>query len=113
MAKAAWEGHKVCFFQRSYESPGIFLMIQELFSHATLRETATEAGLTDDEWKQLLAYCVGVLTNAGNYRGFGDTKFIPELDQAKFTALIDTLDSRISKSIWEKIKDEVYSTQPG
>jgi dipeptidyl-peptidase-3 len=111
MAKASWEGHKVCYFQRSYESPGLFLMIQDMLSHSSLRQTAASTGLTEDDWSHFEAYCAGVLANAGNYRGFGDTKFIPELDKAKFTALIDALNSPFAKSIWEKITDDVYSLE--
>jgi dipeptidyl-peptidase-3 len=103
MAKASWEGYKICYFQRSYESPGLFLMIQDMFSHSSLRQAAASAGLTENDWEQFEAYCAGVLANAGNYREFGDTKFVPELDQAKFTAVIDALTSPIAKSIWEKI----------
>ena len=50
MAQAAWEGSKVCFFQRSYESPGLFMMILDLFSKEGLQERSLAAGVTEEEW---------------------------------------------------------------
>jgi len=51
--------------------------------------------------------------NSGNYRGFGDTKFIPELDQAKFDTIVEQSNSRNSKIIWSAIKSTVYDPNPG
>lgn len=78
-ARASWEGSKVCWFQRSYESPGLFLLFQELFKIQDLKQQSLSAGVSEDEYKMLLAYAAGVYSNMGNYRSFGDTKFIPEL----------------------------------
>ena len=88
-SKAAWEGSKICYFQRSYESPGLFLLLQELFGVSDLKQLAAAKGVTDEEWAQLQAFGVGVYTNTGNYRGFGDTKIIPELPQEKFDAVVE------------------------
>ena len=35
----------------------------------------TDAGITEEEWKQMLVYVAGVFQNCGNYKSFGDTKF--------------------------------------
>lgn len=32
MARAAWEGSKLCWFQRSYESPALLVLLKLLFS---------------------------------------------------------------------------------
>ncbi len=41
-------------FQTSAESPGIFLLLQKLFAAQKvdeLRETATQQGISEEEWK--------------------------------------------------------------
>lgn len=32
LSRAAWEGSKVCWFQRSYESPALLVLLKLLFS---------------------------------------------------------------------------------
>lgn len=32
MSRAAWEGSKICYFQRSYESPALFVLLQLVYS---------------------------------------------------------------------------------
>ena len=31
MARASWEGSKICWFQRSYEGPGLFVLLKLVF----------------------------------------------------------------------------------
>lgn len=31
MARASWEGSKICWFQRSYEGPGLFVILKLVF----------------------------------------------------------------------------------
>ena len=35
-----------------------------------------------------MAFCAGFLTNSGNYKSFGDTKIVPELDEIKFSQFL-------------------------
>eukprot|EP00830_Metopus_es_P016334 TRINITY_DN501_c0_g1_i1.p1 TRINITY_DN501_c0_g1~~TRINITY_DN501_c0_g1_i1.p1 ORF type:complete len:713 (+),score=157.24 TRINITY_DN501_c0_g1_i1:43-2181(+) len=117
--KASWEGAKICTFQRSYESPGLHVLFRALFSEGIekLREKAKANGVTDLEWRQLLAYSAGVLQNCGNYKSFGDKKFIPELSAEKFLAIIKVSTSfehnkESLLDIWEEIKDVIYRKDP-
>ena len=51
--RACWEGGLICLLQTSPESPGIFLLLGELFrgqSLQSLRELASGCGLSDDEY---------------------------------------------------------------
>ena len=40
MTRASWEGSKVCWFQRSYEGPGLFVLLKLVFAQGieTLRQ---------------------------------------------------------------------------
>jgi dipeptidyl-peptidase-3 len=42
LSRAAWEGSKICYFQRSYESPALFVLFQLMFSQdmETLKQNA-------------------------------------------------------------------------
>lgn len=77
-----------------------------------------QQGITDEEWNQMLAYSAAVFQNCGNYLSFGDTKFVPELNQDKFMTIV-----RASKgyaenkneldNILDKVMKEVYSEAKG
>ena len=53
MSKAAWEGSKICWFQRSYESPGLFVLLKLIFSGQNLedlQDRLNKKGLTENQW---------------------------------------------------------------
>jgi dipeptidyl-peptidase-3 len=56
-----------------------------------------------------------VLNNLGNYKSFGDTKFVPRLPVNEFQKVIDA-SSSLAKvealKIFQKIKDVIYSLDP-
>src|SRR5574343_195447 len=62
--KASNEGSKVCFFQRSVESPGLFLLFQEVFRVPDLQYKVIEAGLLDEDWNKFKAYAAGEIGRA-------------------------------------------------
>ncbi len=65
----------------------------------------------------LVAYISAFLSNMGNYRGFGDKKFIPDLPKDKLESLIlhskayqNSQNSETGvKYLWDNIKDKLYS----
>ena len=62
----------------------------------------------------MLSYTAGVLSNCGNYRAFGDTKFIPELDLQKFKQVVQCSESyethkQIIDTIIDKTAKEIYA----
>jgi len=80
------------FNQISYESPAIFVLLQLFFQgkdFQSLQEAAEKnGGVTNEEWQRFIAYVGGFYSNMGNYHSFGHSKFVPELDPAKFRAII-------------------------
>jgi len=118
-SKACWSGYRTCFFERSYESPALYILIRILFAgnmKKTKLKLTQEGGFTEGEWKQLVVYCAAVLANAGNFKSFGDTKFVPEIPEEKFkSAIIHSCFyseyKEVLDNIWERISKEVYSEE--
>ena len=93
LTHAAWEGGPICLLQTSPESVPIFLLLKELFSRqspASL-QTAVESTVSKDEFHALMLYAAGVFTNMGNYKGFGDSKFVPGIERVSCTLFLPKL----------------------
>ncbi|KAL2094818.1 hypothetical protein ACEWY4_009537 [Coilia grayii] len=91
LSRAAWYGGLVVLVQTSPESPAIYALLQKLFRKQTpaeLEKVASEAGLSSEEYLAVLVYAAGFYANMGNYKSFGDTKFIPNLPKEKLKALV-------------------------
>jgi dipeptidyl-peptidase-3 len=89
MTRASWEGAKICYFQRSYESPALMVLFSLVFGDGpALKGDAIAAGVTELEWQQMCVYVAAVFQNCGNFSSFGDKKFVPELTPEKFKAIV-------------------------
>lgn len=83
MSKASHAGSRVVLRQVSHESEAIFDLIMKV--HQALQGEYPEG---DD--KQLYAeYVSQFLGNLGNYRSFGDLKFVPQCDKQYFYGLLE------------------------
>uniref|UniRef100_A0A3B4WVI5 Dipeptidyl peptidase 3 n=1 Tax=Seriola lalandi dorsalis TaxID=1841481 RepID=A0A3B4WVI5_SERLL len=91
LSRAAWYGGLAVLLQTSPESADIFVLLQRIFRKQTpsqLAQVATAAGLSSEEYQAFLVYAAGLYANMGNYKSFGDTKFIPNLPKDKLKALV-------------------------
>lgn len=64
-----------------------------------------------------LVYAGGLFANSGNYKGFGDTKFIPNLSKESFESIVKASkayenDSTHIAKLWENTKDAMYNIAP-
>ncbi|XP_031572146.1 dipeptidyl peptidase 3-like [Actinia tenebrosa] len=119
LLKASWEGSLICLFQTSPEAPRIFQLFQKVFSFeevSEIKERALKAenGLTVEEFECFLMYVASFYGNIGNYKSFGDTKFIPALSKEKFQAIIYASkayqdDPKAVENPWQDCKDPMYS----
>ncbi|KIH46078.1 hypothetical protein ANCDUO_23871 [Ancylostoma duodenale] len=69
---------------------------------------ALKCGFTNEEWEGFLVYVAGFYYNNGNYRGFGDSKIIPNVTVEKVDALLRSSEAGKSSplffSTWEAVK---------
>ncbi|KAI2651282.1 Dipeptidyl peptidase 3 [Labeo rohita] len=91
LSRASWYGGLIVLIQTSPESANIYVLLQKMFraqAPQQLEAAATAAGLSAEEYQAFLVYAAGLYANMGNYKSFGDTKFVPNLPKEKFKALV-------------------------
>lgn len=120
MARASWYGGLIVLIQTSPESPLIFILLQKLYSGqdiSELKEIAlSQCDFSEDEFQALLVYSSGIYTNMGNYKGFGDSKFIPNLPKEKFETLLKASscyqkNSADIERLWQLCSNAMYSLE--
>uniref|UniRef100_A0A1E1W925 Dipeptidyl peptidase 3 n=1 Tax=Pectinophora gossypiella TaxID=13191 RepID=A0A1E1W925_PECGO len=120
LSQAAWNGGLIVLVQTSPESPRIFSLLHRIFLGEPLedlKKSALAAGVNEDDFQAFLVYAGALLANSGNYKGMGDTKFIPNLSNESFELIVkaskayqnDTV--HISK-LWQNTKEAMYSLAP-
>ena len=103
--------------QTSPESPSIFRLLLRLAraqDTASLRAVALAAGLNDQQVDAFFVYCSGFLGNMGNYKGFGDSKFVPNLSVEAMDTLVKAseaykADQGVVGGLWEEVRGPMYS----
>lgn len=122
LSQASWNGSLIVLVQTSPEAPLVFVLLHKLFSvqpPSELKKAVLgDKGVTPDEFQALLVYTSGIFTNAGNYKGFGDSKFVPNLPAAKFEAVIKCSEvycrePKVMQSLWDRCKDAIYLLKEG
>lgn len=89
--KASWEGAKVIYFTKSYESPAIFCLLRTLFGSDVkkFKERCLAGGIPEEDWEKLTAYSAAFYQNCANFKSFGDTKFVPEFGPDEFKRILE------------------------
>ncbi|XP_071079546.1 dipeptidyl peptidase 3-like isoform X1 [Haliotis cracherodii] len=119
ISQASFSGGLIVLLQTSPESPGIFVLLQRVFraqSISDLETVATQNGLTKEEFQAVLMYAAGFYSNMGNYKSFGDSKFIPNLPKEKMEKLIlnsaaAAADPGGIQSLWNSVQCPMYSLE--
>ena len=68
----------------------------------------SSAGVSDEDLHHFLNYSAQVIGNAGNYKSFGDSKFIPRLPEDSFAKL--AMVSSDAEKLYNSIKDDLYES---
>ena len=73
------------------------------------KSLGSKAGLTEEDTTHFLSYAAQFLGNAGNYKSFGDSKFIPRTSADKIAALAKS--SPEAEKLYKTFKDELYESK--
>jgi len=108
---AAFAGTRIVLRQVSPESEAIYDFIIALHAdcggdYATVRK---HAGVSEEDMKHYLSYAAQFLGNAGNYKSFGDSKFIPKLSSEALEAIAGT--SKKALVHFQKCEGSFYETK--
>ena len=81
---------------------------------AELRAGLLAAGLTEQEVTAYLVYCSGFYGNMGNYKGFGDSKFVPNMEEERMELLVKSSAAYKSspekmEALWQSVKGPLFS----
>jgi dipeptidyl-peptidase-3 len=93
LSKAAWEGALMVPHQISYEAPAIMLLFLNYFQTKDmpiLKKSATDAGVSEEDWRHFIVYAGGFFSNMSNYQAFGHNKFIPECSPEAFAKILSS-----------------------
>jgi dipeptidyl-peptidase-3 len=117
LGMADWEGAKICLLQCSAEAAGIFSLLQLVFSAQpleTLKAAAAARDVSDADWDAALLYAAAFYGNMGNYKSFGDTKFVPTIATDKFEAvcLASAAPAEKVAQLHAEVSDRMYSLPP-
>uniref|UniRef100_A0A8C0SQH8 Dipeptidyl peptidase 3 n=2 Tax=Canis lupus familiaris TaxID=9615 RepID=A0A8C0SQH8_CANLF len=120
LSRAAWYGGLAVLLQTSPEAPYIYALLSRLFRAQDpdqLHQHALAEGLTEEEYQAFLVYAAGIYSNMGNYKSFGDTKFVPNLPKEKLERVI--LGSKAAqqhpegiRSLWQTCRELMFSLEP-
>lgn len=89
LCRAAFLGSRVTLRQVSPESEPIYDLIISIHDacKGDWKALAAKTGASDEELSDFLEYATQFLGNYGNYKGFGDSKFIPRMSQQALVQL--------------------------
>ncbi|KAK5655003.1 hypothetical protein OQA88_6762 [Cercophora sp. LCS_1] len=92
ISRASFSGNRIVLRQTSPEAESIYDFIIALHkaSGGNWKALAEKAGVEEAGVNDFLHYAAQFLGNAGNYKSFGDSKFIPRCPEATFAALAST-----------------------
>ncbi|WPA96654.1 uncharacterized protein RHO25_001262 [Cercospora beticola] len=110
ISRAAFSGTRVNLRQVSDESEPIYDLIVDLHkrSNGDWKALLSEAGISDDHLKHFLSFSAQFLGNTGNYKSFGDSKFIPRIPKEKFAALAKT--SENASRLFQQVEGVLYDS---
>lgn len=114
MCRAAFTGTRITLRQVSPESESIFDFIIELYkaSHGDWKTLQNKAAVSDQDLQYFLEYAAQFFGNVGNYKGFGDAKFIPRCEVHVFDALAAAAPS--AQAPYKATKGAIFSSdKPG
>ncbi|EEY18714.1 dipeptidyl-peptidase [Verticillium alfalfae VaMs.102] len=114
ISRASLAGNRIVLRQVSPESEAIYDLIISLHSSSggDWEALGKKAGINETQLTQFLEYAAQFLGNSGNYKSFGDSKFLPRCDESTFVALAKT--SSKAEAFYKATNGGIFSAdKPG
>ncbi|WEW55553.1 dipeptidyl peptidase [Emydomyces testavorans] len=113
ISRAAFLGSRITLRQVSPESEPIYDLIISLYHacNGDWKSLGEKTGVCQEEVQHFLEYAAQFLGNCGNYKSFGDSKFIPRIPETLFRQLASVTEE--SKNAFEvacKAGGGIYET---
>lgn len=110
--RAAFLGSRIILRQCSPESEPIYDFITNIHKHCNgdWVHLAKKADVSTEEVQYFLQYAAQFLGNLGNYKSFGDVKFIPRCSLETLHALASRTSDDAVK-LFEKCKSAIYANE--
>lgn len=116
IGRASWAGSRIVLQQVSAESVDIYDLVLSLYGRndetASAESLALAAGVSSNDYAHWLSYCVQFLGNLGNYKSFGDTKFIPRIPAATVERICRALGGDAAATRFQKVAAAMFSLEP-
>ncbi|CAD1813394.1 Peptidase M49 family protein [Candida parapsilosis] len=122
LSRASFHGSRAVLDSVSPESPVIYDLIlrvhEKLDKPHSNQEyidklSTSSSSLDKQDVTYYLEYAAQFLDNLGNYKSFGDRKFIPRVSKDKFRQLIEKIDDEVATELYNKVEDQIYDTERG
>lgn len=112
ISRAAFLGTRVTMRQISPESEKIYDLIVGLYKAVggDWKKLGVETGVSEEAVQLWLEYAAGFLGNVGNYKSFGDLKFIPRISKEDLGKLSSY--TKETEALYGSIGGPLYSTAP-
>jgi dipeptidyl-peptidase-3 len=116
ISRASFYGGLIVLVQTSPESPSIFRLLHGMNTAQKTKElkaAVLKAGVSEEDFTAYMVYCSGIYANMGNYKGFGDSKIIPNLPVEQFEALVKASASYAANpesfgALWDSLRCSMY-----
>lgn len=109
ISRASFWGSRICLRQASPHAEDVFDLILGVFgSNANYDALKKASGVSDEAFSAFLDYAAQFLSNLGDYKTFGDVKFLPRLAVEDFGKIVSGSGSAKAEELFAKTKDHIY-----
>ena len=116
IAKASWFGVPILARTMSLESLTLVKVLLHVFksnpSLDALKAKVSPSLVSETAFQHFVDYSIQVLNNLGNYKSFGDVKFLPRLNKEELLCIMQAASQEEEFKAFETIKDVVFSVDP-
>lgn len=113
ISRASFLGTRVTLRQVSRESEAIYDLILALYAACAgdWKKLASESSVSEQDVQYWLQYATVFLGSLGNYKSFGDLKFVPRIPKAELRKLVEYASGEARK-LFDGVEEVMYSVVP-